>query len=100
MNETFHHAQLKPNIVLGAADTDIIKTYVLGGLGIGIIASMAFNKNIDKPLHFKDLSDLFPWEITRIAYLKNKYIRRHQQTFIDLFLDSIRKDKSPGYVAL
>ncbi|MGB5718281.1 MAG: LysR substrate-binding domain-containing protein, partial [Gammaproteobacteria bacterium] len=45
LNETFHRAQLEPSIVLGAADTDIIKTYVLGGLGIGIIASMAFNKN-------------------------------------------------------
>jgi len=100
LNETFLHAQLKPNIVLSAADTDIIKTYVLAGLGIGIIASMAFNRRIDKPLRFKDLCDLFPWEITRIAYLKNKYIRRHQQTFIDLFLESIRKDKSPGYVAL
>jgi LysR family cys regulon transcriptional activator len=100
LDETFHRAQLKPNIVLSAADTDIIKTYVLDGLGIGIIASMAFNKSIDKSLRFKDLSDLFPWEITRIAYLKNKYIRRHQQTFIDMFLEAIRKDKSTRFVAL
>ena len=41
-----------------------------------------------------------PWETTRIAYLKNKYIRRHQQTFIDLFLETIRKDKSQRFVAL
>ena len=100
LNETFQRAQLKPNTVLSAADTDIIKTYVLDGLGIGIIASMAFNEKADKPLRFKDLSDLFPWEITRIAYLKNKYIRHHQQTFIDLFLETIRKDKSPRFVAL
>jgi len=100
LNETFQRAKLKPNTVLSAADTDIIKTYVLDGLGIGIIASMAFNKSIDKPLRSKDLSDLFPWETTRIAYLKNKYIRRHQQTFIDMFLETIRKDKSPRFVAL
>jgi len=100
LDETFQHAQLKPNIVLSAADTDIIKTYVLDGLGTGIIASMAYNKNIDKSLRFKDLSDLFPWEITRIAYLKNKYIHRQQQTFVDLFLETIRKDKSPRFVAL
>jgi LysR family cys regulon transcriptional activator len=99
-NETFSQARLKPGIVLSAADTDIIKTYVLDGLGIGIIASMAFVRNLDKPLRFKDLSDLFPWEITRIAYLKNKYIRRHQQTFIDLFLETIRKDKSTRFEAL
>ena len=100
LGETFRHAHLKPNIVLSAADTDIIKTYVLDGLGAGIIASMAYNKNIDKSLRFKDLSDLFPWEITRIAYLKNKYIHHHQQTFVDLFLETIRSDKSPRFVAL
>lgn len=100
LDETFHRAQLEPNIVLSAADTDIIKTYVRDGLGIGIIASMAFNKSFDKTLRFKDLSDLFPWEISRIAWLKNKYIRRHQQAFIDMFLETIRNDNSPRFVAL
>lgn len=99
-NETFHQQQLKPNTVLSAADTDIIKTYVLDGLGIGVIASMAYNETIDKSLCFKDLSHLFPWETTRIAFLKNKYIRRHQQTFIDIFLDTIRQDQSTRFEAL
>ena len=100
MNETFNRAKLKPNTVLSAADTDIIKTYVLDGLGIGIIASMAFNEAIDKPLCSKDLSELFPWEVTRIAYLKNKYIRQHQQTFIDQFLETVRENRGPCFVAL
>ena len=99
-NDTFHQQQLKPNTVLSAADTDIIKTYVLDGLGIGVIASMAYNETIDKSLYFKDLSHLFPWETTRIAFLKNRYIRRHQQTFIDIFLDTIRKDQSTRFQAL
>ncbi len=99
-NQTFEKEKLKPNTVLSAADTDIIKTYVLDGLGIGVIASMAYNENIDKQLCFKDLSHLFPWETTRIAYLKNKYIRRYQQTFIDLFLETIRKDQSSRFEAL
>jgi LysR family cys regulon transcriptional activator len=100
LDETFQHAGLKPNIVLSAADTDIIKTYVLDGLGTGIIASMTFNENIDTPLQSRDLSDLFPWEVTRIAYLKDKYIHHQQQTFVDLFLDTIRTDESPRFVAL
>jgi DNA-binding transcriptional LysR family regulator len=99
-NQTFEKERLKPNTVLSAADTDIIKTYVLDGLGIGVIASMAYNENIDRQLCFKDLSHLFPWETTRIAYLKNKYIRRYQQTFIDLFLETIRKDQSSRIEAL
>ena len=99
-NDTFHRQQLKPNTVLSAADTDIIKTYVLDGLGIGVIASMAYNETIDKSLCFKDLSHLFPWETTRIAFLKNKYIRQHQQTFIDIFLDTIRQDQSTRFEAV
>jgi LysR family cys regulon transcriptional activator len=100
LDETFRGARLKPRIILSAADTDIIKTYVMDGLGIGIIAGVAFNSRIDKPLRSRDLSELFSWETTRIAYLKNKYIRCHQQTFIDLFLETVRKDKSRRFVAL
>jgi LysR family cys regulon transcriptional activator len=69
-------------------------------MGIGIIASMAYNEKVDTSLHAKDLSKLFPWEVTRIAYLKNKYIRHHEQEFISLFQASVRKDKSPGVKAL
>ena len=39
---------LKPRVVLTAADADVIKTYVRLGLGIGIVASMAFDAEIDK----------------------------------------------------
>ena len=100
MNATFSEANLEPNIVLSAADTDIIKTYVLDNLGIGIIASMAYDANTDHILKQKDLSHLFPWETTRIAYPKNKYIRNYQQTFIDLFLQVIRQEKSSRFKTL
>lgn len=93
-NDSFALAGLKPNTVLSAADTDIIKAYVLDGLGIGVIANMSFEASIDKGLRRIDLSHLFPWETTRIAYLKHKYIRRYQQTFIDMFLQTVRHDSS------
>jgi len=99
-NKSFARAEIQPNIVLSAADTDIIKAYVLDGIGIGIIASMAYDPDQDKKWKQKDLSHLFPWETTRIAYLKNKYIRRYQQTFIDLFLQWIQQDKSDRFKAL
>lgn len=97
LNATFAKQALVPNIVLSAADTDIIKAYVLDDLGIGIIASMAYNAIKDKPLKQKDLSHLFPWETTRIAYPKNKYIRNYQQTFINLFLEEVNQDKSSRF---
>jgi LysR family cys regulon transcriptional activator len=93
-NETFAEAGLKPNTVLSAADTDIIKTYVLDGLGIGVIASMAYDETVDKELAARDISHLFPAETTHIAFQKNKYIRRFQRTFIDIFLKTIQQDKS------
>lgn len=93
-NDIFTKAKLKPNTVLSAADTDIIKTYVLDGMGIGVIANMAFIDKIDTGLSKKDLSHLFPWETTRIAYLKDKIIRHYQKTFINLFLQTINDDKS------
>ena len=93
-NETFTRAGLKPNTVLSAADTDIIKAYVLDGLGIGVIASMAYDEKLDTDLAARDISHLFPAETTRIAFQKNKYIRRFQQTFIDLFLNTIQQDKT------
>ncbi len=99
-NDSFAEASLKPNIILSAADTDIIKAYVLDGIGIGVIAAMAYNATIDTSLVQKDLSHLFPWEITRIAYLKNKTIRRYQQTFIDLFLENIHQDTSSRFKPL
>ncbi len=99
-NETFVQAGLNPNIVLSAADTDIIKAYVLDGLGIGVIASMAYDEKVDTELAVRDISHLFPAETTRIAFQKNKYIRRFQQTFIDLFLKTIQQNKTHRFKSI
>jgi LysR family cys regulon transcriptional activator len=90
-SETFREAGLEPHVVLSAADTDIIRTYVLEKMGIGIIASMALD-NVDNGItRNRDVSHLFPWEVTRIAYLNDKYLRHYEKTFIDLFLDYVAK---------
>lgn len=81
---TFAKAGLKPRVVLSAADTDVIKTYVREGMGVGIIASMAYTPEQDRDLELRDLSKLFPWEVTVIAYPKGKYLRHYQQHFIEL----------------
>jgi LysR family transcriptional regulator, cys regulon transcriptional activator len=81
---TFVRAGLKPDVVLSAADTDVIKTYVREGMGIGLIASMAYSPEQDSDLEMRDLSHMLPWETTWVAYHKDKYLRRYQQKFIDL----------------
>jgi len=93
-NDTFTKANLKPQIVLSAADTDVIKTYVRNGMGIGVIASMTYLENKDHDLERRDLGKLFPMEITKIAYRKDKYLRNHQQRFIELFQKSITEHES------
>ncbi|MCG7915685.1 MAG: LysR substrate-binding domain-containing protein [Candidatus Thiodiazotropha lotti] len=84
MQTTFARAGLQPNVVLTAADTDVIKTYVREGMGIGLIASMAYSPELDPDLETRDLSHMLPWETTWVAYHKDKYLRRYQKRFIDL----------------
>lgn len=85
MSTAFAREGLRPHVVLGAADTDVIKTYVREGLGLGIIADMAYQPGADADLVRRDLSHLFPWEVTKIAHLRGKYLRRFQTRFIDIF---------------
>jgi LysR family cys regulon transcriptional activator len=82
---SFRKAGLTPRVVLSAADTDVIKTYVREGMGIGIIATLAYAPGEDDDLVMRDLSGLFPWEVTKIAYQRDKYLRQFQRRFIELF---------------
>jgi LysR family cys regulon transcriptional activator len=84
MQNTFARAGLQPDVVLTAADSDVIKTYVREGMGVGLIASMAYSVEQDGDLETRDLSHMLPWETTWVAYHKDKYLRRYQQQFIDL----------------
>lgn len=93
-SDTFVKARLEPHVVLSAADTDIIKTYVKEEMGVGIIASMALDNIEAENLVSRDVSHLFPWEVTRIAYLNDKFLRQYEQKFIDLLLDYIRQSEN------
>ena len=92
MQNTFARAGLRPQVVLSAADTDVIKTYVREGMGVGLIASMAYATERDGDLVLYDLSNLLPWETTWIAYHKDKYLRRFQQQFIDLLDEMVMEN--------
>lgn len=96
-SQTFEKSNLSPKIVLSAADTDIIKTYVREGLGIGVIASLAYSSETDQDLGRRNLETLFPWETTKIAYHSDSFLRYSQKYFIQLFLQKISKPNQwPG----
>ena len=85
INQAFAAKGLTPNVVLTAIDADVIKTYVELGLGIGILAQMAFEPNRDKHLRSIDASHLFEPSTTRIGITRNSYLRGYVYDFIGMF---------------
>lgn len=85
INQAFDAKGLTPNIVLTAIDADVIKTYVELGLGIGILAQMAFEPKRDKHLRSIDASHLFEPSTTRIGISRNSYLRGYVFYFIEIF---------------
>ena len=85
MQKAFETRGLTPNIVLTALDADVIKTYVGLGLGVGIMALMAFDAKRDRPLRAIDASHLFESSTTRLGVKRGAYLRRYAYDFIELF---------------
>jgi LysR family cys regulon transcriptional activator len=85
INQAFDAKRLVPNVVLTALDADVIKTYVELGLGIGILAQMAFEPKRDKHLRSIDASHLFTPSTTRIGISRNSYLRGYVYDFIEIF---------------
>ena len=85
INRAFEAERLTPNVVLTAIDTDVIKTYVGLGLGIGIIASMAFDPDDDEGLHAIDAGHLFEPSTTRIGIRRDAYLRGYTFAFVERF---------------
>lgn len=85
INQAFASRGLEPNVVLTALDSDVIKTYVELGLGVGILANMAFNPKRDKNLRSIDAGHLFEPSTTRIGISRNSYVRGYVFDFIEMF---------------
>jgi LysR family cys regulon transcriptional activator len=84
IDATFAKAGLAPDIVMAALDADVIKTYVELGLGVGILASMAFSPARDEGLRLLDTSHLFEENVTRIAVRRGHFLRGFAYKFIEL----------------
>jgi DNA-binding transcriptional LysR family regulator len=86
IESAFKDKGLDLDIILAAADTDVIKTYIRLGMGVGLIAGMAYDAVADQDLVLRDLSHLIPRSITKIAYLKQNYLPLYSQHFIEELL--------------
>lgn len=76
---------IEPNVVLTALDADVIKTYVELGMGVGIVAQMAFDPARDQRLARLDASHLFAPSTTRLALRRDAFLRGYVHAFIALF---------------
>ena len=85
IKRAFDARGIKPNVLLTAIDADVIKAYVEMGLGIGILAKMAFDPARDHGLRLIDASHLFEPSTTRIGIRRNAYIRGYTYDFIEMF---------------
>jgi LysR family cys regulon transcriptional activator len=92
MNRAFEVRGLKPDVVLTAIDADVIKTYVELGLGVGIIAHMAYDPQRDTGLRAIDASHLFEPSTTRIGIRRGSYLRGFVYDFIAMFAPHLKRD--------
>ncbi|MEI7612263.1 MAG: CysB family HTH-type transcriptional regulator [Betaproteobacteria bacterium] len=93
IDRRFADAGLVPDIVLSAIDADVIKTYVDVGLGIGIVASMAYNPERDGNLVRIDLPGLFVPNTTRLALRRGVYLRSYAYAFIQQLVPGLSEEK-------
>ena len=91
LDEAFKAAGLHPRVVLTATDADVIKTYVRTGLGVGIIARMAYDPMMDQDLVKQDADHLFAESITQIGFRRGLYLREFMYDFISMFAPHLTK---------
>jgi len=91
-NHAFKEKGIIPNIVMTAMDSDVIKTYVELGLGIGLVASMAYDEKADKNLRKIDVSHLFKESTTYIGFRKNQLIREYIYELISWLAPHLKKE--------
>ena len=91
IDETFEKAGLAFDLVLTAMDADVIKTYVELGLGVGIVASIAFDATRDAPLRAIDAGRLFEINLTRLAVRRGRFLRGYVYDFVETFASTLTR---------
>ncbi|MCL4103924.1 UNVERIFIED_CONTAM: hypothetical protein GTU68_034786 [Idotea baltica] len=92
LDDAFLAKGLKPKVVFTAADADVIKTYVRLGLGIGIVAGMAYDEKVDSDLVSLDASHLFASSVTKIGCRRGTFLRGYMYEFIEDFAPHLTRE--------
>lgn len=84
IDQAFEKAGIAPDIIMTALDADVIKAYVELGLGVGIVASMAYDEKRDPGLRLLKAQGLFERNTSRIAVRQGRYLRGFAYRFLEL----------------
>ena len=84
VNQAFAAQGLSPTFVLSAMDSDVLKTYVELGIGIGLLAEMAYDPRQDAKLGAISAKHLFAESVTKIALKRNAFLRGYTYELIEL----------------
>lgn len=92
IDAAFAARRLQPRIALEAIDSDVIKTYVRLGLGIGIVAEMAMRDDPIGDLVVRPVGHLFGQSVARVAFKRGAYLRNFVYKFAELISDRLSRD--------
>ena len=93
IDESFAQVALAPDVVLTAMDADVIKTYVELGMGVGIVASIAFDAERDRHLRAIDARHLFEVNLTRLGLRRGGWLRGYAFRFIETFVPTLTREE-------
>lgn len=90
--DVFHKAGLTPNIILSATDVDVMKAYVKRGVGVAIVAALAFDRSEDKKLCAVEAGHLFPANTVKLWLRKDASLPTYIYDFLETFSPALQRD--------
>ena len=107
LEAAFKARGLRPHVALTATDADVIKTYVRLGMGVGIVAGMAYDERSDSDLRLLEADALFEHSTAKIGFRRGTLLRSYMYDFIELFaphltrplVERAAQSGSPGELA-
>lgn len=91
LDEAFMHEGIVPNVVFTATDSEVIKTYVRVGTGVGIISEIAYDPSVDTGLVRVNVASVFPHSTAMIGARYSTYVRTYMYDFIEMFAPHLNR---------
>jgi LysR family cys regulon transcriptional activator len=92
LEQSFGAQNIRPNVVFSAEDPDVIKTYVRKGMGVGILACMAYDRERDSDLVAISAARIFPTCTTWVGFHKDRFLREYMYAFLKLMVPGAERD--------